>query len=395
VSVLEIAAAQADEVAVDAEWPSEGGAPPTHNGAFTRSFVRNLWQSPAASYEEIFSQTVEDMKRDRFAQRPNIDAGTKKDKASQPAFTAFGVKAGNGESMVPVVAVGAQGVELGGGAAAGITAGSTYKSGDATLRITKVEAGRAFASAIGGTVKMGDRARLITYAAPAAVLKVSVAGLAPATRTAIAARLKNVPGVVLVEGARDFAHLLIRPKDSSYAILGLDGATRHIAGEPEDVAALIVQEAGAHQLAALENPAHPFALDFSFANNQKNFKVGDAVEFRARSSRDGFLTIVDLGTDGKVVVIYPNETNQDNRIQAGREFVLPTGDMTFEAQLPSGRGIVRALVTEKPLDLMFTEGAATQAAQVGTALRKAIGATGTAIPVGNWATASVVYSISK
>src|SRR5687767_9039678 len=46
-SVLEIAAAQADEVAVDAEWPGEGGAPPTFNGAFTRSFVRNLWQSPA------------------------------------------------------------------------------------------------------------------------------------------------------------------------------------------------------------------------------------------------------------------------------------------------------------------------------------------------------------
>ena len=393
-SVLEIAAAQADEVAVDAEWPGEGNEPSTFNGAFTRNFVRNLWQSPAASYAEIFDMTVEDMKRERFAQRPNIDGGTK-NKTSQPAFTAFGVKAGSGEALVPVVAVGAQGIELGGGAAAGITAGSTYKVGDVTLRVTKVEGARAYANAIGGGVKTGDRARLIQYVAPEANLKVSVAGLAPATRAAVIAQLKTTPGITLVEGARDFAHLLVRPKDDAYAIIGLDGATRHIAAQPAAVATLLVQEAGAHQLAGLENPAHPFSLEFQFTGNRKSFKVGDAVEFRARSGRDGYLTIVDLGTDGKVVVIYPSEAGQDNRIKAGEDFILPNGDMTFEAQLPSGRGIVRAFVTERPLDLPFSQGEATDASLVGKALKNAIGATGTAIPVNNWATGSIVYSITK
>lgn len=394
-SVLEIAASQADEVAVDAEWPGAGGEPSTFNGAFTRNFVRNIWQSPAASYEEIFNQTVEDMKRERFAQRPNLDGGAVKDKQSQSAFMAFGVKTGNGESAVPVVAVKAGVVELGGGAAAGITTGSTYKSGAVTLRVTKVEGNKALASAIGGTAKVGDRARLISYVAPDAVLKVSVAGLAPATRAEVAAQMKGVPGVTLVEGARDFAHLLVRPKDNSYAIIGLDGATRHVVAKPADVAVLLTQEAGAHQLAALENPAHPFELDFSFSNNKKSFKVGDAVEFRARSSRDGYLSIVDLGTDGKVVVIYPSEAGQDNRVKAGQEFVLPTGDIQFQAQLPSGRGIVRAFVTEKPLDLSFGGGEASQAGVVGKQLRKAIGATGPAIPVNNWATAAIVYSITK
>lgn len=394
-SVVEIAAAQADEVAVDAEWPGEGGAPSTFNGAFTRSFVRNLWQSPAASYEEIFEQTVEDMKRERFAQRPNLDAGAAKSKLSQPAFTPFGAKAGFDEALVPVIAVSTSGVELAGGSAAGITAGSTYKVGDATLRVTKVEGSKAAATAIGGGVKAGDRARLINYVAPEATLKVSVAGLAPATRTALVASLRNVPGVTLVEGARDFAHLLLRPKENEYAVIGLDGSTRHVVAKPADLATLIAQEAGAHQLAAIENPAHPFSLDFGFSSNKKNFRVGDAVEFRTKSSRDGYLTIVDLGTDGKVVVIYPSEAGQDNRIKAGQEFVLPQGDLQFEAQLPSGRGIVRAFVTEKPLDLQFSQDEATQAAQVGKALRKAIGATSSAIPVNNWATAAIVYTISK
>jgi hypothetical protein len=95
------------------------------------------------------------------------------------------------------------------------------------------------------------------------------------------------------------------------------------------------------------------------------------------------------------VVIYPSEKGQDNRIQAGQEFMLPTGDVTFQAQLPSGRGIVRAFVTERPLTLPFSEGAATDAVLVGKALQQAIGASGAAIPVSNWATASIVYAISK
>ena len=159
-SVLEIASAQADEVAVDAEWPGEAGAPATHNGAFTRYFVRNMWQSPAASYEEIFNQTTEDMKRERFAQRPNIDSGSAKDKARQPAFIAFGIKAGSEELLVPVLSVNAGVATLGGGAAAGTTVGSTYRVGEATLRVTKVAATSATAKAIGGTIKAGDRARL-------------------------------------------------------------------------------------------------------------------------------------------------------------------------------------------------------------------------------------------
>jgi hypothetical protein len=301
----------------------------------------------------------------------------------------------DGTSVVPIMSVGPQGIELGGGDAAGITAGSVYRVGNVSLRVTKVESTRAFANAIGGGVKTGDRARLISYVAPEAMLRVSVAGLAPATRAAIAAQLKDVPGITLLDGARDFAHLLVRPKESDYAIIGLDGATRHVVSKPGDIATLLTQEAGALQLAALENPAHPFALEFSFKNNQQTFKVGDAVEFRAKSARDGYLTIVDLGTDGKVVVIYPSEAGQDNRIKAGQEFILPTGDIRFEAQLPAGRGIVRAFVTDKPLDLPFSQGEATQAALVGKALRKAIGATGTAIPVSSWATSSIVYAVSK
>ncbi|MBI4544572.1 MAG: caspase family protein, partial [Gemmatimonadetes bacterium] len=62
--IVEIAAAQPDEVAMDAVFPGVGGAPSKNGGAFTTNFVRNLWQAPDnASYQEVFEFTRRDLKR--------------------------------------------------------------------------------------------------------------------------------------------------------------------------------------------------------------------------------------------------------------------------------------------------------------------------------------------
>src|SRR5690606_27654578 len=54
-NVLEIAAAQAGEVAVDAEWPGTGGAPSTFGGAFTTTLVRHMWRAPRrTTYEQLY-----------------------------------------------------------------------------------------------------------------------------------------------------------------------------------------------------------------------------------------------------------------------------------------------------------------------------------------------------
>src|SRR5687768_4865446 len=220
--ILEIAAAQADEVAVDAEWPSEGGAPARFGGAFTTNFVKNLWQAPSgSSYQEVFSMTVEDMKRDRFAQKPNLDPSEKQTE-KQPVFLPFGEAAkGSNDAAVPVVGVSAAGVELGGGSAAGMTVGSVYRAGTANLRITKVESNKAVATAEGGSAKAGDRAKLVSYKYPATELRISVADLAAANRTAVAAKLTAIPGVTVVQVPTQFAHLLVRPAErGGYNILG-------------------------------------------------------------------------------------------------------------------------------------------------------------------------------
>ena len=394
--ILEIAAAQADEVAVDAEWPGEGGEPARFGGAFTTNLVKNLWQAPTGtSYSEIFELTVEDLKRERFAQRPNLSRPE-----NNAAFQPFGLsKSSSSDAFVPVSSANGAQVELAGGSAAGMTVGSVYAVGSTTLRITSVDFNRAVAQAEGGSVQAGDHARLVAYKYPDTGLRVSIADVARAARPTVATELGRIPGVTVVQQPGQFAHLLVRPGvKSGYVVIGLDGATRHEAAANADLVRAIEQESSAHQLAGLDNPGKPFNLVFGFSANKSTFRLGESIGFRAQSFRSGYLTIVDLGTDGKVTVLYPLEPGQNSQVGIDQTITIPTAAMaeSFQAQNPVGRGMVRAFVTDKPMNLMFKDGGS-QAAQVAAALRVALGASdaNAAVPVGNWATSSIVYTITK
>jgi hypothetical protein len=163
---------------------------------------------------------------------------------------------------------------------------------------------------------------------------------------------------------------------------------------------VLEKEQGARRLAALENPARPFPLDFSLGGGKRSFRLGETIHFRARSGRDGYLTVVDLGTDGTVSVIFPNELVPDNRVRAGQQITLPTPEMNIEfvAEEPAGQGIVRAFVTERPLNLR-SQGGAIRSQDIAEALRQAAGESplrgSDMIPVDTWATASMVYTITR
>jgi hypothetical protein len=396
--ILEIAAAQADEVAVDAEWPGAAGEPARFGGAFTTNLVKNLWQAPAGtSYTDVFELTVEDLKRERFAQRPNISR-----RESGAAFTPFGEAAKSSErgAFVPVLSTNGSEVELSGGSAAGITVGSTYAVGGTTLRITKVDANRATALAQGGTPAPGDHAKLVAYKYPPSDLRVSIADVARASRPALATELGRIAGVSVIQQPAQFAHVLIRPAEKGgYIVIGLDGSIRHTVSASSDLSRVIEQESEAHQIALLDNPARPFNVVFGFSASKSQFRVGEPIGFKAQSFRTGYLTVVDLGTDGRVSVLFPLEAGQDNRVTTDRTIMIPTAAMneSFQAQAPIGRGLVRAFVTDKPLNLTFRDGNGSQAAQVAAALRAALAVSdaNAPIPVSNWATASIVYTITK
>jgi hypothetical protein len=400
--ILEIAAAQSWEVAVDVEWPGAGGAPATYGGAFTTTMVRHLWRVPrSTSYEEIFHLTAEDMKRQRFAQQPLL---TKTGAEQQSFGFVAGTPATANNMTLPVRAVTGRTVELGGGSGAGMTVGSIYRAGGALLRVTGVSGDAAQAELVSGQAPArGAGAELVAHAFAASPLRVSVADIDASSANAL--RGSGTSQMLqFVSSPREFAHLIVRPAERGYVIIGMDGAIRHAVTVADRgaalarVAELLRSEAGTHQLAALDNPGQSQPLEFRFHDGSTSFRIGADVRFEVRVPRDGYLTIVDLGTDGHITVLYPNDDSPDNRVRAGQLVTLPAGDELFiQAQEPAGRGIVRAFLTQQPMNLAFREGEPEEASTVLESLRRAAGnapvAGSLALPTATWLTAALVYTI--
>ncbi|MBM3788089.1 MAG: DUF4384 domain-containing protein [Acidobacteria bacterium] len=67
------------------------------------------------------------------------------------------------------------------------------------------------------------------------------------------------------------------------------------------------------------------------------FVNGDQVRFRFRSSQPGFLYVVNEGTSGEQVTLFPNEqTGEDNKVEAGKEYAIPGNSGAFRVTGPGG-----------------------------------------------------------
>lgn len=402
--VLEFAAAQPDQAAVDAYFPATDGAEAFHGGAFTTFLLREMWRAPSGTtYEEVFGNVREALKRNRFQQDPLLSENVTL--KSVPLFFVEGGMAGAADASVPVRSVAGETAELAGGVALGITAGSVFETaGGARLTVESVTQGSSSARITGGSVKEGDRARLVGYRYATDALRVNVAGIDSETAQALVRSLEGTPDVVLVEDENAFSHLLVRRRGNEVRVVGADGFVRHdgiavgSAGAAE-LAGRLRQESAAKRLADMENPAQSFGVTLSLEGGKTAFGIGETVSFHATSERGGYLTLVDLGTDGKVVMLFPNAHQPATRIEAGQTLSFPTEEMGFELQIfpPVGRGMVRAFVTPEPLDVPlegeYMEGDERFAAAISAAVQRAAGMVDRAVRLDTWSTASLVYDI--
>lgn len=402
--VLELSAAQPGQAAVDAYFPAQDGAEAFHGGAFSTYLQRELWRAPAtATYEQVFANVAEALKRNRFQQDPYLS--TDVPLKDSPFFFVDGGMSGPADASLPIRSVSGKQVELGGGLALGITAGSVFQAENgAQMVVESVAQSSSKATLASGSVETGSRAKLVGYRYAETPLRVNVAGIDTQSTNALKAALGDTRGVQLISDQGVFSHLMVRRRGDDLRVVGADGFVRHdgiaVGNQGADeLATMLRQEAAAKQLADMENPAQPFNVSISLEDGKTSFGVGETVSFHATSSRDGYLTLVDLGTDGKVVMLFPNQHQPATRIKAGETLSFPTEEMGFELQIfpPAGRGMVRAFVTPEPLDVPmngeYPEGDERFAAAIAGAVMQAAGKVHGAVRLDTWATASLVYDI--
>jgi hypothetical protein len=406
VRVLELAAAQPSQVAVDAYFPATGASEAFHGGAFTTYLVQQLWKaSPEATYEQVFEQAHEALKRNRFQQDPYLSREV--ELKDRPLFFFEGVTRGSSEVSLPVTSVAGSRAELGAGLGLGITAGSVFETErGARLIVESVGQRSTSARVTNGSVAVGDHARLRAFRYEASPLLVGVAALDTRLVSALRTQLQGFAGVQLIEREDAFAHLIVRRGAEQLRVVGSDGFQRHT-GIPADgpgverLAAVLRKEAASKRLGDMDNPAQGFGVRLELLGRATRFGIGEEIAFSVEAERDGYLTLVDLGTDGTVAMLLPNAEMPSVRVRAGQRFSYPEAgsSLTLAALEPIGTGLVRAFVTPEPLRIaipagqVYAHGGEELATSVSSALMAAVGELGGAVRLDSWGTASIVYEI--
>ncbi|UCB43023.1 MAG: DUF4384 domain-containing protein [Dehalococcoidales bacterium] len=86
-------------------------------------------------------------------------------------------------------------------------------------------------------------------------------------------------------------------------------------------------------------------------------RIGDKITILFRSSQDCYLHLINLGTSGKVTVLFPNLYFQDSFIRANRIHSIPGEGNPFEYKLsgPEGTERIKAIATTTKVDLVDLE----------------------------------------
>jgi hypothetical protein len=102
------------------------------------------------------------------------------------------------------------------------------------------------------------------------------------------------------------------------------------------------------------------------ANHKTAFESGDRIAFHVRPNIDGYAYIVlKSGSKGEQAVLFPDaKTQEENRVQAGKEFVLPSDGMLAFDKNP-GTEKLSVVLSRTPIDAQAYLGApSTNSAQL-------------------------------
>ena len=78
---------------------------------------------------------------------------------------------------------------------------------------------------------------------------------------------------------------------------------------------------------------------------------GDLVRFRFRTTFDGYLYVINSGTSGSQSLLFPGDaTGRNNRVQAGKDYFVPSNGASFKVAGPAGHDVVYWVISPVPLD---------------------------------------------
>ena len=117
------------------------------------------------------------------------------------------------------------------------------------------------------------------------------------------------------------------------------------AGQKKDIH---VQQA----FGTIQNPGAEFKISVWVDHQDNTYIINEPVKFYFKSTRDCYIHLLDIGTSGRVTLIYPNQYDQNNFIKGGQTYQLPRpNSFQFTASGPEGTEMIKAIGTLTNTDL--------------------------------------------
>ena len=89
--------------------------------------------------------------------------------------------------------------------------------------------------------------------------------------------------------------------------------------------------------------------------NRKNltYVVGDSLAVFVRPKSDAYITILNVGSSGRIAVIYPNHYQRDAKVRGGTTVRIPgrKGKWVIAVGEPAGVDLIKVIASKKPLTL--------------------------------------------
>ena len=107
------------------------------------------------------------------------------------------------------------------------------------------------------------------------------------------------------------------------------------------------------------SPMAPSPSKIKLSTEKQTYNVGEPISFSFQCEQDCNLTLIDIGSSGKVHIIFPNKYNKDSALKAGTAYRIPLVDneapIIFKVVSPPGPNTVKAICTFKPCKLFSSE----------------------------------------
>ena len=360
---VHISGSHDDQTSADA-WIRQG----MYAGALTYYWIENLKKAPAdLTYRQLIERVRRDLKARKYTQIPQVNGA-----ADRPVFGTK-IAAATVPFVVITAARGSSGT-LGVGRLQNVTEGSVYAvfppgetdfvgEGLGRIRVSRVQATTAQVTAVAGlTLQTGYRAKKLLHNQTIEKLKLLVEGGNAATQGAVKTALGQYPFVEAVESGKHFHQRLqlTNTPTGIQASLTIDGVPGPAVGATDATA--LVEELNSQLessyainfLSTLSNDNPPFnvqvwankasgggtrdltveELDEAEDEKYMQARLGDVLRFHFIADEDCYLTMINVGTSGKVTVLFPNRLYPDGFVKGGVEYRTRWFKGDPEAQIP-------------------------------------------------------------